>query len=96
VEDLKLVRGLSPRLIFPASTRVIEDPRERLERVIATLEELGGKIMQLHEMGLSPAEIRQRIFGEENPAAARTQQQFSSENLVKSFLKRSDLAARSG
>ena len=96
VEDLKLVRGLSPRLIFPAPTRVIEDPRERLERVIATLEELGGKIMQLHEEGLLPAEIRQRIFGEENQASARTQQQFSSGNLVKSFLKRSDLAARSG
>ena len=55
---------------------------------MAHLESLGKRIEALHKKGLTISAIRQQIFGEENPIAQRTQHQFSSENMVKSFLKR--------
>ncbi|MBW1790154.1 MAG: MBL fold metallo-hydrolase [Deltaproteobacteria bacterium] len=86
IKDLKLVQSLRPRLIFSALGSVIADPKERLEKVVGNLKNLGRRIHDLHAQGLNPTEIRQRIFGEESPMAPRTQFQFSSENLVKSFL----------
>ena len=46
------------------------------------------RIEELHKKGLTIEAIRQQVFGEESPSAQRTQQQFSSENMVKSFLRR--------
>ncbi len=88
VEDLKLVQSLRPRRIFSALGSVIENPKERLKRIVGVLENLGRRIEKLHAEGLNPTEIRQHIFGEESPMASRTQSQFSSENLVKSFLRK--------
>ena len=87
-EDLKTIRDLNPRILFPAPGNVIIEPREKLEKVISHLEDLGRRIEALHQKGLNTAAIREQIFGEENPIAQRTQQQFSSENIVKSFLKK--------
>jgi saccharopine dehydrogenase-like NADP-dependent oxidoreductase len=58
-----------------------------LEKTIQYLEDLGLKVTELHDKGLSPAEIVKQIFGNEAPIAELTQQQFSSLNMVKSFLK---------
>jgi len=86
VNDLKTIRALNPRILFPAPTSVVLNPAEKLDQVIHHLEVLGEKIEALHQSGLDPAAIRLQIFGKENPIAERTQQQFSSENMVKSFL----------
>ena len=88
IEDLKTVRNLRPHILFPAPSNVIIEPIEKLERVIAHLEDLGKRVEALYKKGLNTAAIRQQIFGEEAPNAQRTQQQFSSENMVKSFLRR--------
>jgi len=88
LKDLKTLRALRPRILFPAPTNVIIEPREKLDKVISHLEALGKKIEALHKKGLDIPTIRQQIFGEESPTAQRTQQQFSSENMVKSFLRR--------
>jgi ribonuclease/clavin/mitogillin len=88
IEDLKTVRDLKPRILFPAPSNVIIEPGEKLNKVISHLEDLGRRIEALHKKGLATADIRKQIFGEESPTAQRTQQQFSSENMVKSFLKR--------
>jgi glyoxylase-like metal-dependent hydrolase (beta-lactamase superfamily II) len=88
LEDLKTIRDLEPRILFPAPSNVIIEPGEKLEKVISHLEDLGERIEALHKKGLDPNAIRQQIFGEEAPNAQRTQQQFSSENMVKSFLRR--------
>ena len=88
LEDLKTIRDLKPRILFPAPSNVIMEPGEKLEKVISHLEDLGKRIEALHNKGLNAADIRQQIFGEEAPNAQRTQQQFSSENMVKSFLRR--------
>lgn len=87
IEDLKTIRDLKPRILFPAPSNVIIGPGGKLNKVIAHLEALGRQIEELHKAGLTLEVIRQEVFGEENPSAQRTQQQFSSENMVKSFLK---------
>ncbi len=88
IESLKKVKALQPRLLFAAATAtVVPEPDLRLGRTIQYLEELGHKVKELAGKGLSPAQIRQQIFGDENPMSETTQGQFSSENLVKTFLK---------
>lgn len=91
IADLKKVKGLDPQLLFPATGRkAITEPVAALRKTIKYLEELGGKIMELSRQGLSPEQIVQHIFGSESPMAEPTQQQFSSLNLVKSFLRRAN------
>ncbi|MEW6186211.1 MAG: MBL fold metallo-hydrolase [Thermodesulfobacteriota bacterium] len=85
--DLKTIRALKPRFLFPAPGEVVVEPGVMLDQLINHLEELGGRIDTLHKQGLEPAAIVKEIFGRENPMAERTQNQFSSENLVRSFLK---------
>jgi len=87
IADLKKVRDLKPKILFPAPGKVRTEPVPVLEQTIQYLEELGRKVMELHEKGLSPAEIVKQIFGNEAPIAEWTQQQFSSLNMVKSLLK---------
>ena len=88
VADLKKVKDLKPQVLFPAPGKVIVEPVPVLEQTIQYLEDLGRKVTELHKKGLSPAEIVQQIFGNESPLAELTQQQFSSLNLIKSFLKK--------
>lgn len=86
--DLKTVRALNPRLMFPAPTHVVTDPIDKLDKAIAYLEDIAVKVEQLHKRGMNAEEIRQEIFGPEGIIAELTQQQFSSLNIVKSFLKK--------
>jgi glyoxylase-like metal-dependent hydrolase (beta-lactamase superfamily II) len=85
--DLKKVKDLSPRFLFPAPGKVLAEPVPVLEQSIQYLEELGQKVMELHDKGLSPDEIVQQIFGGEYELTEFTQHHFSSLNLVNSFLK---------
>lgn len=89
IASLKKVKALMPRALFPAArgSRIVTDPVPVLEQTIRYLEDLGQKVIKLHDEGLSPAEITKQIFGNESPLAEFTQQQFSSLNLVKSLLK---------
>ena len=87
IADLKKIKDLTPQVLFPAPGKVIAEPVPVLEQTIRYLEDLGQKVMKLHDKGLSPAEIMKQIFGNEAPLAEFTQQQFSSLNLVKSLLK---------
>ena len=87
LEDLKVLRSLEPSILFPAPTRVIMDPLDTLDETIEYLEDLGERIEGFHLKGMTPDEIMRQIFGEENPMAELTQQQFSSINMVNSFLK---------
>jgi glyoxylase-like metal-dependent hydrolase (beta-lactamase superfamily II) len=87
ITDLKKVKELRPRLLFPAPGKVITEPMPALEQTIQYLEDLGRKVTKLHGKGLSPTDIMKQIFGNEAPLAGFTQQQFSSLNMVKSFLK---------
>lgn len=89
IADLKTVRELCPRVMFTTPREdIITDPVALLDRTIDYLEKLGEEVVRLHRQGCPPEEIRQRIFGEESALAAPTQLQFSSLNLIKSFLKK--------
>jgi glyoxylase-like metal-dependent hydrolase (beta-lactamase superfamily II) len=87
IADLKKVKELKPQILFPAPGKVRTEPVPVLEQTIRYLEDLGQKVRELHDKGLSPAEIVKQIFGNEAPIAELSQQQFSSLNMVKSFLK---------
>jgi glyoxylase-like metal-dependent hydrolase (beta-lactamase superfamily II) len=87
IDDHKKVKDLTPRLLFPAPGKVITEPVPVLEQTIRYLEDLGQKVMELHGKGLAPVEIMKQIFVDEDPLAEFTQQQFSSLNLIKSYLK---------
>jgi hypothetical protein len=85
--DLENIRALNPQVLFPAPTHVVHEPAAKLDELIAYLEELGGKIVDLYQKGKSVERIKEEIFGPEDMFAQMTQQQFSSLNMVKSFLK---------
>jgi glyoxylase-like metal-dependent hydrolase (beta-lactamase superfamily II) len=86
IADLKKAKDLAPRFLFPAPGKVLTEPANVLEQSIEYLEGVGQKVINLHGQGLSPEEIVKQIFGNEYELAEFTQQQFSSINLVKSFL----------
>ena len=88
IEDLKKIRALNPRTIFPAPTYVVTSPCEKLDKLIAYLLELEGKIDKLYQGGMNAGQIKQEIFPVDGVITEATQQQFSSLNLVKSFLKK--------
>jgi len=89
IDSLKKVKDLMPRALFPASrgNKVVADPVPVLEETIHYLEDVGHRVKKLNDKGLSPDKIMQQIFGNDSPLAEFTQQQFSSLNLVKSYLK---------
>ncbi|MGA2158214.1 MAG: MBL fold metallo-hydrolase [Dehalococcoidia bacterium] len=88
LEDLKKIRALNPRIMFPAPTHVVLDPADKLDRTIDYLEDVGARVAELHSRGMDTEQIRQEIFGDEGIIAEMTQQQFSSLNIVKSFLEK--------
>jgi hypothetical protein len=85
--DLENIRSLNPQVLFPAPTHVVYEPAAKLDELIAYLEELGEEIVDLHQKGKSVERIKEEIFGPEDMFAQMTQQQFSSLNMIKSFLK---------
>ncbi|MGB8707363.1 MAG: MBL fold metallo-hydrolase [Dehalococcoidia bacterium] len=87
IADLKKVKSLNPRFLFPAPGKVLTKPVPVLEQSIQYLEELGQKVMELNDKGLSAAEIMKQIFGNEYELTEFTQHHFSSLNLVNSYLK---------
>jgi len=97
IASLKKVRALKPRIMFPAPGNVVTDASAVLDRTIVYLESLGERVQRLHEKGISPVEIRDVIFGQEVtvsfggqkvPFRDLTNDQFSTENLIYSFLKK--------
>jgi len=88
IEDLKKIRGLNPGMIFPAPTHVVADPCEKLDKLIAYLLALEEKIDKLYQKGMDAGQIKQEIFPVDGIITGATQQQFSSLNMVKSFLKK--------
>jgi len=86
--DLKILRSLDPGILFPAPTHVVMNPMEKLDVLIAYLEDTGERIESLAGRGMSPDEIRKEVLGEEGFIFEATEHQFSSLNFVKSFLKK--------
>lgn len=88
IADLQKIRALNPRMIFPAPTHVVIAPCDKLDRLIAYLQDLEARIGNLYQRGMNAEQIRQEVFPVEGIITEATQQQFSSLNMVKSFLKK--------
>lgn len=84
----KLAALPSDRLVlFTSMGKIIPDGREALLSCADYFEGLGMEIASLADEGLSPAAIRERIFGEGSSLAALTGGHFSTDNLVGSLLE---------
>lgn len=87
IESLKKLALLEPRVIFPGSGSVKEDPLEDLTRKIAYLEEKGEQVLELYGKGWSRNRIRRAVFGPEMLIAYITLGHFTGRNLVRSYIE---------
>lgn len=90
IESLKKIAPLGISCLFPGSGTVRESPNQDLLQKIGYLEEIGKRVRELHQEGLSPRQIARRIFGPELPIAYVTLGHFSGKHLVKSYLRKDD------
>ena len=88
IESLKKVAQRSIRMLFPGCARVREQPQGALHAKIIYLEELGGKILELHHKGWSERAIVRAVCGGPMLVEFFTFGHFSRRHLVRSFLAR--------
>jgi glyoxylase-like metal-dependent hydrolase (beta-lactamase superfamily II) len=86
IASLKQLARLPVRAIFAGSGSVREMGVEPLRQKIHYLEDVGQRVQSLHGQGLSPWQIRRRLFGAELPIAYVTLGHFSGRHLVRSYL----------
>lgn len=86
IASLKRIAELPAFMLFPGSARVRENSQGALELKIAYLEEIGEKILGLHESGRSVNEITRTLFGKPMWIEAATLGHFSRRRLVLSYL----------
>jgi len=84
----KILAAMSSQIIlFTSIGRIVENGREALETNIRYLQELAAKAQRLHKQGRSVEEIIQELFGGEHLFAQMTNNQYTTENLIRSVLK---------
>lgn len=86
IDSLKLLRSLQPRVLFPGHGTPFEDPDELLKTKIAAYEDLGKKVLEMHDDGIDDQAIRDALLGGENMFSRLSGGKFSKLNLVKSYL----------
>lgn len=87
IESLKTMAALQPGVIFPGSGTVRQDAGRELANKIQYLEEMGEKVLELHEKGWSYTRIRAKLFGPEMLVRYITSGHFSGKNLVRSYVE---------
>ena len=86
IASLKKLSELPVRVIFSGSGTVRTEGKQHLEEKVEYLEELGERILSLHNEGLSARRIRSRVLGRELPITYFTLGHFSGLRLVQSYL----------
>jgi len=87
IDSLRRLSELDVGLIFTASGSVKEDGRNALKEKVDYLEEVGRRVLELAEQGVSFSRIRRKVFGPELPIYYITLGHFSGKNLVRSFIQ---------
>lgn len=87
IGSLKKLAALDPRVLFPGSGIVRRNPRAELSSKVAYLEEMGGRVLELHGQGITYDRIRRELFGREMTIAYVTLGHFSGRNLVRSYIE---------
>jgi len=86
IASLKQMADLPLSLLFPGSARVRENPNQELASKIAYLEEMGEKVLHLHNQGKRSKEIARLLLGSAMFIEYFTFGHFSRLGLVKSYL----------
>lgn len=73
--------------LFTSLGDVVEDGRDALRSCIQYLKDLSQRAKGLQAKGLSPAAIRDEIFGRETVLAGPTEGDFSAENMIRAVLR---------
>jgi len=86
IASLKRVADLPLMTLFPGSARVRKEPGEEIRSKISYLEDLGGRILTLHDQGRDVRAITRLICGAPMPVELITLGHFSRRHLVLSYL----------
>jgi glyoxylase-like metal-dependent hydrolase (beta-lactamase superfamily II) len=86
ISSLKRIAALPAAMLFPASARVRDNPADELAAKIAYLEELGQRVLSLHEQGRSVSQIVRALCGSSMLIELITLGHFSRRRLVLSYL----------
>jgi len=89
IASLKRIAALESCVIFPGSARIREQPKKELVSKIDHLEELGGKVLDLHHRGWSVNSIVRHLCGKPMWIEAVTLGNFSRRHLILSYLMQS-------
>lgn len=89
IRSLEKILAAMPSQItlFTSIGRIVENGRDALEENIRYLRELAAKAQGLHKQGSSVEEITVDLFGGEHLFAQMTNDQYTTENLIRSVLK---------
>jgi glyoxylase-like metal-dependent hydrolase (beta-lactamase superfamily II) len=87
IASLGRLRALEPRILFAGSGRVYQDAAATLGRKIAYLEDLGGRVLALHERGVVEEEIARRLLGRDGWFSLFTSGDYRAIHLVRSYLR---------
>jgi glyoxylase-like metal-dependent hydrolase (beta-lactamase superfamily II) len=94
IGSLKKMAALEPKVLFPGSGMVRHNPRAEMSSKIDYLEEIGGRVRELHGQGINYGRIRRELFGREMSIRYYTLGHFSGHNLVRSFIEDTAAATR--
>lgn len=86
IDSLKILAGLPARYMFPGCARVREEPQSELKGKIEYYQEMGEKVITLHEGGASIADITRQLCGAPMLIEVLTRGHFSRRRLVLSYL----------
>jgi glyoxylase-like metal-dependent hydrolase (beta-lactamase superfamily II) len=86
--SLKRLAGLQASMLFPACARVRSNPQEEFQSKIAYLEEMGNRVLELHQAGFREGEIARKVFGGPMLVELITTGNFTRRHLVASYLRR--------
>jgi glyoxylase-like metal-dependent hydrolase (beta-lactamase superfamily II) len=86
IKSLKRLAQLPACRLFPGCARVRDNPKEVLSGKVAYLEELGAKILKLHERGMDIPAIAREVCGLPMPVEIITLGHFSRRHLVLSYI----------
>ena len=87
IASLKRIAELPARRLFPASAQVRENPKQELDSKINYLEELGGRVLDLHRRGWGMGTIVGAVCGKPMQIEWITLGHFSRRHMVLSYLE---------
>jgi glyoxylase-like metal-dependent hydrolase (beta-lactamase superfamily II) len=86
IKSLKKISLLPIKMLFPGSARVRQNPKDELKWKVSYLEELGEKVLNLHNQGMNVKSIVRTLFKRAMFIEFLTFGHFSRRRLVLSYL----------